>query len=403
MSTAAAAATFPYHLYLANTITGQVVTELPPGAQITQWQRQINGVGTLTAQVALSPPLDSDTLTMLQEPWRWTVIYSYGSMILQAGLLETIVVDDTQQPPTAQLTCVPLWDFLGKKRRTQYPGQPINTSAADIVFSPTSPDAGNQNISWGSVVERLVAIAVNFLGGAYSLPVVLFGASPGTATITYTASDLAFVGQRIMEITQQDGGPEVEMSPEWDDQNHAYLQWWIRVGNPRLGNLTYPHAWDYQQAAQNLLVTIDGTDMTGDVIAKGADNRQTGGSLTWAQSTNTTFTSQGWPQLSTVDTMHISETSTPVIQRYADGDVNTNLQPHYTGTMTVRVDGHSVNGDPTGSPAIDAVRPGDTCLIQTRAHPLLLDGQYAARVLSMSAGSDLWTAKLDVQVFGVMQ
>lgn len=403
MTVAAAAATYPYHLYLANTITGQVMVELPPGAQVSQWSRQLNGVGSLTVQVALSPRPDPDTMTMLREPWRWTVIYSYGAMILQAGLLVQVFVDDTQQPPTAQLTCMPLWDFLGKKRLAAYPGQSIDQAAADIVFGPSSPDLGNQNISWGSVVERLVAIATGFLGGAYNLPVVLFGASPGTATITYTASDLAGVGQRIMEITQQDGGPEVEMSPEWDDSNHAYLQWWIKVGTPRLGQLGYPHAWDYQQACQNLQVTIDGTNQANDVITKGQDARQTGGALTWAESTDTTYTSQGWPWLQLADTNHVSETSQDVITRYAVGDVAANLQPRYTGSMVVRVDGRNVAGQATGSPAIDAVRPGDTFFVQVTGHPSLDDGQYAGRILAMSAGQDLWTARLDVQVIGAMQ
>lgn len=400
--TTASIANYPYHLYLADTITGQVVAELPPGPQVAQWQRQLNGVGSLSAQIALSPRLDSDTLTMLNEPWKWTVIYSYGNLICQAGLLQTVTVDDTQQPPTATLTCMPLWDFLSKKRLVMYPGQQITSSAADIVFGPSSPDAANQNISWGSVAERLVSIAINYAGGPYNLPVVLFGASPGSATITYTASDLAYVGQRITEITQQDGGPEIEFSPEWDDSNHAYLQWWLRIGNPRLGNLGYPHAWDYQQACETLQVVIDGTAMANDAIAKGADNRTTGGTLTWAESTNTTYTDNGWPWLQTGDANHVSETSQSVVQSYADGDVNSNLQPHYTGTMTVRVDGRNAAGQPTGSPSIESVRPGDTCLVQVTNHPFLSDGQYAGRVMTMGAGSDLWSAQLDVQVVGAM-
>lgn len=390
----------PYRLCLANTITGQVVADLPIGPRMPTWLRQINAPGTFTPQSPLSPALDPDVAEMINEPYKWTVVWAYGNAILQAGLLITYGVDDTQQPPSIQFNTMPMWDFLTKKRLARYPGKQITDPAADIVFSATSPDPANQNLSWGSVAARLVQIATSG-GPSYTLPIVTPAYTTGSAAITYAAADLAYVGQRITEITHQDQGPEIVFSPEWVDSTQTYMQWRMRIGTPRLGNLGYPHAWDYQQACQYVILTSDGSAMTFDSVAKGQDNRHTaGGSLIWSEHSDATYPNSGWPALETADNLHASEVNQSVIAAYATSNVNTNMLPAYTGSMHVRADGRNAAGQPTGSPTIEDIAVGDTCLLGVKRHVWLADGQYAARIVGIGSGADMWTAKVDVQMLG---
>src|SRR5881396_1249618 len=127
-------------MYIANTITGQIVADLPGAPQIPGWRREINGTGSLSPQIVMSSDIGDEVRDKLNEPFRWTVVYAYGNTICQAGLLTGYSTDDTQQPPVATLNTMTLWDFLAKKRRVAYPGQPITDPAADIVFAADSPD-----------------------------------------------------------------------------------------------------------------------------------------------------------------------------------------------------------------------------------------------------------------------
>jgi hypothetical protein len=162
----------PFRLLLAETVSGQVVADLPIAAP-PSWSRQINGSGSLSATVALAPRLDDDTLQMLREPWRWTLAYAYGSIILQAGMVAQVSVDDSQQPPTAAITTTTLWDYLDKKALAIYEQRSGGASVAtgDIVFGPASTDPGNTALSWASVAARLVWIWSYYTAGAYAPPI----------------------------------------------------------------------------------------------------------------------------------------------------------------------------------------------------------------------------------------
>jgi hypothetical protein len=398
-----------FRLALANTVSGQVVADLP-WTGVPQWSRGINISGTLRPTIPLWPRLDSDTLQYLREPWRWTVLWCYGHQILQAGML--VKVSPSDDLATADLLTTTLWDFLSAKRLVVNEpglisvGGDITNSAADMVFGPSSPDPANQALSWGSVARRLVEMAT--VGNPYSefwLPIVLPDVAPGTATITYYATDFAYIGQRLTEIIQMDGGPELEFSPEFTDANESAFMWRMRIGEPRLGQLGFPHAWDYGKAAQTYLPSRDGADMTWRSIAKGQDTRSTsGGSLAWADSVSVSppWSLAGWPWLQTVDTTHMSETDISVLQSYAVQDATTNGFPIQTVTSVVRTDGRAAGGQRTGSPSMDQVLPGDTAVFTLRGHPLEDDGQYGVRIIGTGSGNDLWTAALTLQTLGVV-
>jgi len=395
-----------YRLAVANTITGQIVGDLPFTA-VPTWSRVLNGSGTLTGvAVPLNPTrLDSDMAQRLREPWRWTVLWCYGQTILQAGLLSSASVDDTQKPTVASLTTTTLWDFLTRKRLVVTPGQDIGTSAADVVFSPTSPDTANRNLSLHSIARRLVELTLN-TDPTYSLPRILPDVIAGTSVRTYLGSDLATTGTRLSELTQVDQGPEVEFSPEFVDSTQGYMRWRMRIGNNRLGQLGFPHAWDYQRALLSLSTGIDGVDMTFNVTSKGQDTRTVSsatppvasGALISAAASDTFYTAQGWPALQTADTGHTSTIDTTTVQGYANAAVTTHKVPIKTATAHISINGLDNQGRQTGAPSIDLISVGDTAFVGLVGHPFLADGQYGMRILTLESGSDAFTAKIVVQV-----
>ncbi len=394
-----------YRLAVANTVTGQVVGDLPFTA-VPAWSRVLNGSGTLSGvAVPLNPTqLDSDMAQRLREPWRWTILWCYGQAILQAGVLSSVTVDDTQKPSVAALNTTTVWDFLTRKRLVVTPGQDIGTAAANVAFGPSVPDTANRGLSLHSIARRLVELAT--APSTYQLPIILPNTIAGTAVRTYLGSDLATTGTRLSELTQVDQGPEVEFAPEFTDSTQGYMRWRMRIGNNRLGQLGFPHAWDYQRALLSLSTGIDGVDMTFNVTSKGQDTRTVSsatppvasGALISAAASDTTYPAQGWPALQTADTGHTSTIDTATVTGYATAAITTHKVPVQTATAHVSINGLDNQGRQTGASSIDLVSVGDTAFFGLVGHPFLTDGQYGMRILTLESGPDAYITKMVVQV-----
>ncbi len=394
-----------YRLAVANTVTGQVVGDLPFTA-VPTWSRALNGAGTLSGiSVPLNPQLNADMAQRLQEPWRWTVLWCYGQAILQAGMMSGVTVNDTQKPSVASVSTTTMWEFLTRKRLVVTPGQDVGTDAANVTFGPGVADTSNRNLSLHSIARRLVELATTG-DPARQLPIVLPAPIAGSTVRTYLGSDLATTGTRLAEITQVINGPEIEFSPEFADSTQGYFRWRMRIGNNRLGQLGYPHAWDYQRALLSLPVGIDGTDMTFQVVSKGQDTRTVSsatppvasGALVSASAIDTFYTAQGWPALQTADTGHTSTIDPNTVAGYATAAVTTHKVPIKTATALVSLNGLDNQGRQTGAPSIELLSVGDTAFFGLIGHPFLANGQYGMRILALESGSDAFTAKLIVQV-----
>jgi len=180
----------------------------------------------------------------------------------------------------------------------------------------------------------------------------------------------------------------------------------MRIGNNRLGQLGFPHAWDYQRALLSLSTGIDGTDMTFNVTSKGQDTRTVSsatppvasGALISAAASDTLYTAQGWPALQTADTGHTSTIDTATVTGYAAAAITTHKVPVQTATARISINGLDNQGRQTGAPSIDLVSVGDTAFFGLTEHPLLADGQYGMRILTLESGPDAFTAKMVVQV-----
>jgi hypothetical protein len=302
---------------------------------------------------------------------------------------------------------VGIWDLLTRKRLLvtgDVNGTSIKTSSADVVFGPgpTSPKGtpiplANRNLSLHTIAKRLVEISIARTNAA--LPIVLPADIAGDAEREYPGYDLAYVGERLQQLTQVEDGCEVEFRPEFVDDTHAAVQWEMRIGAPavsgRLGNLTAPHLWEYRNALTRVDQVRDGSQQTFSRFERGAGTER---DLLIGYSTDSSFAAT-WPLLEDAGSSHSSATEQDTLDSWASGTVATNSRPLTTWTGIVRVNGDNGLGKDTDSPPLYEFAVGDTATSKCPATAGSGTAGTQVRILSV-ANDSRDTAKLSLQVIG---
>lgn len=378
----------PYRLFVASTRTGQIVADMP-WVGIPRWEYRLNTAGGLTVTVPLDA-IDKTDLDDLCTPWRWTWGWAWGSHILQAGPVVTDRYTDQAGPPTVDVGCGGLWNLLQRRvlvNAAWAEGQDVASPIADVVLT---------NRTLRQIAKDLVSGDLARTG--HTLPVA-FPADDAASTHerTYPGYDLAMVGERLQQLTQVIDGPEVEFRPRYTDSTQRAMEWEMRIGSPRLGQLGSPHAWDYGRALTHVDHDRDGSQQTLGHFERG--NGMERGLLSAYQDDKTllNINQYPWPDLESVGTSSTSDTDVANLQSKADGYLATHSRPVVTWSATVRMDGTNGQGGTTRSPSLDVVRAGDNANFVLRGHRRIPDGTYQRRILGASSGQNLDTAQLVLQ------
>lgn len=375
-----------YRLFCASTVTGDIVADIP-WVGLPRWEYRLNSAGSLTASVPVDA-MDLADFDELTSSWRWSWGWAVGSYILQAGPVITDRCPDVAGPVTAEVGCGGLWSLEMRRaliNPTWVEGQ--NVAETDRNFT----------------LKTLRQIAKEMVQGdlartGHSLPIV-FPADdpPSTHERNYPGYDLAFVGERLSQLTQVIDGPEVEFRPRFVDNTQRKIEWEMRIGSPRLGQLGYPHVWDYGQALQSVDHDRDGSNVTFGHFERGGGTER--GLLTAYQDDKTKVNLAGypWPDVETAGSSSTSDSDTVNLQAKANGVIATYSQANVTWSATVRMDGTDGQGNPTASPTIDVVSAGDTGYFRMDGHRRIKAGSYGRRLLGASSGPSLDTAQLALQ------
>jgi hypothetical protein len=289
---------------------------------------------------------------------------------------------DSDGPPTIDVGCSGIWALFSGKRVIANPAW-TGTNIADATADVTLTD-----LSLHTIAKRLVQ---NDLTRNGNLPIVLPADIAGTSERTYPGYDLAYVGERLAQLTQVIDGPEVEFRPEYTDSTRTFVQWRMRIGNPRLGNLGLPHAFDYGRALTHVDEDGDGSQQQFETWVRGNGMERT---LLTGHHADLSLVSSGWPKLENVDGGHTSATEQDTLDGWARADVDTYKRGMTQWAGRVRIDGTDGRGRRTGSPALNIVSAGDSAFFQVRDHRWIPDGVYGQRILSVSSGGDMTTALL---------
>lgn len=392
----------PFVVRVFETRTGRVAYVVPY-VGLPTWNRGVNQVGAWRVTIPIAE-IGKDNLEGLINPWRFSWAICQGSKIWQAG---PVVSEDYSGGPNTTVVGSGLWQLFTAKRLVLNPARAtlagISQADADVAFGPTDTSpvgsvipVANQNLSLHTIAKRLVQTVTGAAGG--NVPLVYPADIAGTAERTYPGYEMAPLGQRLFELTQVIDGPELEFAPSFTDETGKQsVQWVMRIGNSRLGNLTFPHAWDFGKAMIDINRSNDGGEfstrdfergngMNRDLVSGFYDAPIGGDSAAML--------------LENVGQEHTQSTNLAELNGFAQAAVLSSSLSTSNYTATVRIPGDDGEGYATGSPQLSSVDVGDNCTAQIRGHARLVDGEYGFRIAAISSGQRPQEAVLSLQYLG---
>jgi len=376
-----------------------------------QWGFGLNAQGGWRVNVQLGQG-STDTerraykefLDGVADPWRFSWAVCQGSKIWQAG---PVTNEEYSEGTTTTVVGSGLWRYLTDKRVLVNPARAtlrgIAGADADVAFgiSATSEigsviPADRQNLALHTIAKRIMQVITAATGG--NLPVIYPDDVAGTAVRTYPGYELASVGQRLFELSQVVSGPEIEFRPEFvDPVAKDYIRWVMRIGNPRLGNLGYPHAFDYGQALVKINRSTDGTERTGRDWDVGNGMER---DLVFGFYDQPLGADSAALLLENVGRNHAGSGNMTELDGYAQGQVVTNVSSKTTHVATIRIAGDNNVNEQTRSPILTVVEVGDNCLAQLKDHPRITDGLYYFRIMSLASGTKASEAVAQLMLLG---
>lgn len=245
----------------------------------------------------------------------------------------------------------------------------------------------------GLIAKRLVQLAQSHTGG--NLPIVLpsdveLGGAGTTHERTYPGYELAWVGERLKQLSEVDGGPEVQFVPRRRTDDPRYIEWVMRIGVAPSMLLTQsgrPWSWDARVAksdVRGISVSSDGTKMAFRQFAAGQGQAQ-GRPIAISQDL-TLIDDAGFVLLEGEVSSTDSVDDPDLLPQYSDAALAYSQRPIESWTATVSRD---------GMPTVGQLRPGDWASFVIQDHVYIPDGTYSMRVLSIAGGeSDAVTLTL---------
>lgn len=370
-ATVKAPSTLPtWHVYVADTISGKVLYELP--VQTQSWSTKLNGIGTYSATVEVGEALDviapwdeRDPRTLLREfftgPYRFSIVAAYGQNAVWAG----------PYTPGTVPSNAPTFQILANEF-------PIMFSKRILTNSRTAPASLAGNVTIGPTTKPNVAyqLALNALGDGsvpYQLPFTCSSppATLGTEFRTYYGYDLNTVWDALSALTQEADGPDVRFQPHLTERSDGlYLSYDMQIGNPLLAKPA-PWAWDSPSSAS---VQWDTNVQNFGSAYFGVGAGQAYQRLIAVES-DSSRTNLGYPALELVDSLNSSVSDPDQLASLTLGDMQLYKDPAVKWTTVVQG---------SRDPYIGLFQVGDTFQLGIERHPVIPDGLYYRRITALS-------------------
>ena len=375
-------ATLPDREYVAlayETTTGRVTREFPLAAEPT-WDARLNDLGGGGVSCPLGNSDDWDQwLHEVARPYRYSIAVGLSgtptdSPLLQAGPMTGYVPDEEPaqgQLPNISFTFKGFWQLLMRRLLHANTWNPatarITDSSADLVINDSLPNIAI-NIAYHATSM------VNRAGS--TLPIdfpVLFPTDGNTRT--YHGYDMISAGQRLQELTQVDGGPDVVFQPYLTTSGgYRVVRHRMLIGNPYLTQPGVPLRFDYRSNLVKVAVNGQGEDTSTTALVKGTGNEN---AQQYGYATDSSLTSQGWPLLDYVDSGHTSTLIQGSLDSWATADVALlgNLPEQWKATVLTEVD---------GAARLGTYIPGHFVQYNILDHHWIPDGLYTWRLLGLA-------------------
>jgi len=351
--------------YIGNLLDGRRIKILPDvlsGA----WSEKLNAADALSCTVPLyDPVIKRMDLMNAATPAKTFLAAVSGDTVLAAGPIWKHEYQQTARGETLTLIAAGMWSYFD--HRVLLP-----VLAGRLPSDPTTDT--NLTKSLQGMARYYVEQAQSWTGG--SVPVVLPTEIAGTNVRNEAGSSLALVGNRLRDLTQVIGGPDIKFAPRFNSA-HDGFQWDMLIGTPTQPliygavrptfNVGLP-----ESSVSNLRVTLDGAGMNSQSFASGG---RISGEVLIATATNSTLPDAGYPLLESVDQSRLTVSELTTVQGYADELVLAGKTP----TMSMSFD-HQV----TKQPFLSGFNVGDFANVVVRDNGYLHDGRYTFRITARS-------------------
>lgn len=246
----------------------------------------------------------------------------------------------------------------------------------------------------GLIAKQLVELSQSHTGG--NLPIVLpsdaeLGGAGTTHERTYPGYELAWVGERLKQLSEVEGGPEVQFVPRRRSDDPRYIEWVMRIGVAPSMLLTQsgrPWSWDSsvpQSHVRGISISSDGTRMAFRQFAAGQGQAE-GRPIAMVEDLSLVTGSANFALLEGEVGATDSVEDPTLLPQYASAALSYSQRPIESWTVTVSRD---------GMPTVGQLRPGDWASFVVRDHVYIPDGTYSMRILNIAGGeSDAVTLTL---------
>ena len=358
-------------------MTGYMIGDLRSGRRLQNvqvvkgpWKKGLNAPGTISITVAANDPdIENLELGNVATPGKAFLAIIENDVVMEAG--PVWVHDYDRDAGTLELAAAGLWSYFDHR---------VLLPVLAAGQSPVGADTNLANVTLGTIAKRLVQQAQAHTGG--NIPVVFLpdetDANP-TNVRNYLGADLALIGDRLEDLTNVIGGPDIDFAPRFT-ADRLGIEWVMRTGTkaqPQLGTGT-SHVWDIsvsQSAVRKLNVRRTAERLVGRAWATGGRQSDT---VMTARYDNPTLTDAGFPLLESVDSSHSSVSVQTTLDSYAMEAARIGYKPISFWTFEVRAD---------AIPQVGVYQVGDYCRLNIKGDAYLPDNftdGHLRRIVALS-------------------
>lgn len=370
-----------YTWHVGDLRTGRITATLPLAS--TSWSTAIDDAGSLSGSLPLASGLWTDIRAWTAPGQSFLAVAYLDSTgyetFLAGGPIWTRRLIESSGMLT--LGAAGLWSYYDHRKLIDAAG------LADPARSTLTYSA----VTLATIAKRLIQVAAAHTGGA--LPVVLpddvTAAADEAHTRTYPGYELAWIGDRLRQLTAVQGGPEIQFVPRRRVDDPRFLEWVMRAGTeaaPLLTQAGADHVFTHgvpKSAVRDLDIAEDASSLgfrawvTGEGEAEGKPI---------ARVDALDLVNSGYPLLEVEDTTAGSVSSPGTLTARAAELASAATRPVETWKATV---------DRDSPPTVGIYTAGDWCRFRVGPHPLLDAGEVRRRITSVS-GDDTGTVVLEL-------
>lgn len=331
------------------------------------WKASLNEAGTVGATVTLrDPDMVQLVLRNAATVGKAFLAVVENDVVQEAGPIW--VHDYDRDAGTLELAAAGLWSYFDHR---------VLLPVLAAGQSPVGADTNLSGLSLGTIAKRLVQQAQRHTGG--NVPIVLPGDEAGVHEREYLGADLALIGDRLAELTEVIGGPDIVFAPRFTSDRLG-IEWVMRVGTnakPQLSSQSV-HVWDLavpEPSVRGLKVRRTAEQLVGRQWATGGRNDDV---VMTARHDVPTLVNAGYPLLEAVDSSHSSVSVQSTLDAYAREGARTGYKPIEFWSFQVRAD---------VAPLVGEYQVGDYCRLKIGDDPYIprntRDG-YLRRIVALS-------------------